>query len=341
MFRCILVPLDGTSFAEAALTPARELADLFGARLLVTRAVAPPHPPTRARGVDTQFDVERLDDADAYVHGVVNTLRAAGYDADLVVYGAEPDAGIARVVALDEVDLVVMAAHPRWQSGTLDHTSTTLRLLDRSSVPILVWHAAPAAESRNLLDMRPRQTLLSRHGGPILVPLDGSSFAEKALPVAEALARGCGSAMLLVRAVSRYTHPAADSSAGPPAASHDPADDAATAAYLARGHAARVYLKQLRAAIALRGISTITAVRDGAPFAVIKRTWQEYNANLIVMASHHQSWFMGRFLSSTAASIIETLDAPVLVLRPDTLLESAHVDTVLSTESSHEPAIGV
>ena len=41
MFTRIIVPLDGTGFAEAALAPACELASVFHAKLIITRAVPP------------------------------------------------------------------------------------------------------------------------------------------------------------------------------------------------------------------------------------------------------------------------------------------------------------
>ncbi|MGZ3666727.1 MAG: universal stress protein, partial [Ktedonobacterales bacterium] len=41
MFDRIIVPLDGSPFAEAALDPARELASLFHSRILLTRAIKP------------------------------------------------------------------------------------------------------------------------------------------------------------------------------------------------------------------------------------------------------------------------------------------------------------
>lgn len=44
----------------------------------------------------------------------------------------------------------------------------------------------------------------------VLVPLDGSPLAERALPFAEALARPAGGRLVLVRAVPFLSRPAGD-----------------------------------------------------------------------------------------------------------------------------------
>src|SRR5262249_53654757 len=80
MFTRIVVPLDGTRFAEAALALARELAHAFHSQILVVRAVPPTPLPRMERSWDEQQEeVERLNEADAYLHGIVDELRAQGY----------------------------------------------------------------------------------------------------------------------------------------------------------------------------------------------------------------------------------------------------------------------
>src|SRR5215469_1632914 len=100
MFTRIVVPLDGSRFAEAALAPARELARAFGSRILLVRAVPPHGFPYVAGGDDFQSNIERANDADAYLHTVTEHLQVMGYDADMALALAEPGAAIAEAAAI-------------------------------------------------------------------------------------------------------------------------------------------------------------------------------------------------------------------------------------------------
>ncbi len=309
MFRRMIVPLDGTRFAEAALAPARELARLFGAHILVVRAEDLTGLPRVAGAPDAQAQVERVDEADAYLHEVVDALRQEGFDADMAVYLAAPGAGIARTAELNHADLIVLATHLRWNALLAQDASTTLQLLARTHVPLLVWHAMPTAGRRATAAAEGEFSLLARPASPLLVPLDGSHLAESALPAAEALARALGTSLALVRAVEHAT---------PPPSLQEPEDQAERVRAVSTAHA---YLQQIQEALAERGIQATASTRMGAPIGVINGALRECDASLIVMASHGQSGVLSRFLGSVAAHIIEEVDVPVLVVHPESAPE--------------------
>jgi nucleotide-binding universal stress UspA family protein len=297
MFTRFVVPLDGSRFAEAALAPACELAKTFNARILVVRALAPYGLPMASIVYDEQAEFEALDTADSYLHGIVEQLRRTGFDADLLLSIAEPGASIARAAALDHADLIVMATHLRWKVDLSGAASTTLKVLANSRVPILAWRAVPSAMSCIDTEFADRPATLARPECPILVPLDGSTFAESALPVAEELARALGLSLTLVRAV--HIGSAAES-------------DQEFAE-----HEAREYLAGIQEQTEGRGITATSMVLRGTPLGVIDTAWRQADAGLIVMASHGKSGIMHSFLGSVAARVIEEVEAPVLVVRPE------------------------
>jgi nucleotide-binding universal stress UspA family protein len=317
MYERIIAPLDGTRFAEAALAPARELANRFGSRILVVRAVAPARFSRTSTRPDGRAETERLNDCDAYLHEIVGRLRVAGYTADLLLDAAGTGASFTQAAELSGSDLVVMAAHLRWSANPLDGDSVTLHLLDRSAVPVLVWHDRRLADGQAVTVMHTGGSLLASADAPILVPLDGSRFAEQALPTAETLAHVFGAPLVLVRTIDSALDPL--TYVGSPAQIEPDyeAADRATVQYLRRASEAREYLARVRDGLALRGERVEVAVRTGAPFAAIEAVRREKHAGLIVLATHSHAWFMGRFLSSVAAAIIEHVEAPVLVLRPE------------------------
>lgn len=296
MFERIIVPLDGSRFAEAALAPARELARAFGSRIVLVRAV-PPHglpsvlpglAPSDAEADGAQVAIERADEADAYLHLVTDHLRQEGYDADMALALAAPGTAIAQVAALTHADLIVMAAHLRWKVPASQDISATLDLLVHSRVPLLAWRVSGIEEPEGGPDVADRPSLLARTESPVILALDGTPLAESAVPVAEALARALGLYIVLVRAV-----------------------DLPRQAAEAHG-----YLLSIQAGLDQRGIPAVSKTAAGDPLEVIETAWRENAGGLIVMTSRGRLGPHGTFFGSLAARMLEEVEAPVLVLRP-------------------------
>lgn len=107
----------------------------------------------------------------------------------------------------------------------------------------------------------------------ILLPLDGSAVAERALPYAVALARASGARLLLLGAVRTRTNPDRR-------LTHDQAHAA---------HAARTHLASVAARLDRRIV--VETVVFPAPLAeAISREARVRNVDLIVMTSRGQSW---------------------------------------------------
>ena len=285
MFARIVVPLDGTRFAEAALGPARELARAFGSRILVVRAA----PPVGPISTDIERDLEQVDTADAYLHDIVSHLRTAGYDAEMALYLAEPGMSIAGAALLDNADLIVMAAHLRWKDGAISRVSTTEDVLARASVPLLVWRVGAALEAEGGPDVDERPPYFANSAEPIVVALDGTPFAEHALPMAETLARTFGTYLLLVRAMRR-------------------------GAEVTEGEV-RQYLLRIKQQLAERGIQATTLTRPGDPLGVLESAWREYDGSMIVMTTHGYTDTRRRAFGSLATRMVTEIEAPVLIVR--------------------------
>ena len=294
MFERIIVPLDGSRFAEAALAPARELARAFGSRIVLVRAVPPHGLPsvipgdTAGEGDGAQSALERADAADAYLHGVADHLRQAGYDADMTLALSTAGTAIAQVAALAHADLIVMAAHLRWKVPASPDISAALDVLVQSRVPLLAWRVGGIEEPEGGPDVAHRPPLLARTEAPLIVALDGTPLAETALPVAEALARALGLYIVLARAVDQ------------------PKQEAE----------ARTYLLRIQAGLEQRGIPAVSKTGTGDPLGVIETAWRESSGGPIVMTSRGRVGPHGTFFGSLAARVLEEVEAPVLVLRP-------------------------
>jgi nucleotide-binding universal stress UspA family protein len=141
----------------------------------------------------------------------------------------------------------------------------------------------------------------------ILVPLDGSERAERALPIAARLARASGGSIFLVRVLS--TEPASL-----PTATNKPiliqtigeADRAL----------AESYLEGVAGSDLLSGLSVQTLVPVGLVPSSILSVAADKHADIIVMCSHGLTgvtrWWM---LGSVAAKVARFAHIPVLILR--------------------------
>jgi nucleotide-binding universal stress UspA family protein len=312
MFDRIVVPLDGTTFAEAALIPARELAARFGSKLLLTTAVKPLGlPPVHGSDV---VDAEELGDADIYLNEQVEKLRKDGFAVDMTLYLADASEAIAGTAELSRADLIVIATRMGWTlpAEGPHHSSVTLNLLARSRVPILSCHLVPAAavSSETVRDInRTSAPQLAGPELPIVVPLDGSPFAEQALPTARALAEAFGAYLVLVCALAPEPQGSGHGGLGQ--------------------REARDYLARLRDQLEAQGVRATTIAEAGVAINVIEHAWREHGAGMLVMASHGQSRqrmqlarasgtpLPGALMGSVAAEILEELEVPTLVIQPE------------------------
>jgi nucleotide-binding universal stress UspA family protein len=144
----------------------------------------------------------------------------------------------------------------------------------------------------------------------ILVPLDGSSQAERAVPVAARIAQGAGGSIALVQAVRAPVE--FESGAAPPAtwtlAAH-PGDRDTAMSYLAG-----VRQNQIPAET-----PTTTHVYAGPPAAMILAAGVGLGADLIVMTSHGRTGMTRWLLGSVAAEVARESRIPVFVVRKSTL----------------------
>jgi nucleotide-binding universal stress UspA family protein len=134
--KTILVPLDGSVLAEAALTPAIDLAREHAAKLVLLRA-------TEAHGAGlgdpTEAQVAAVRRAEEYLAGVrarVPGDTLAGVDTS-VWYGPPAEA-IVEAARFRGADLIVMSSHGRSGLGRLVLGSVAETVLRASTVPILL-----------------------------------------------------------------------------------------------------------------------------------------------------------------------------------------------------------
>lgn len=142
----------------------------------------------------------------------------------------------------------------------------------------------------------------------LLVPLDGSALAERAIPVACDLAARTGGAVHLVRAHVPITVVGATAEGA--IFSHEmlAADEAI------RRHAHDYVTKAAERAAARHGIRVTGLCEDGSPAGLVTEVADRLLADLIVMTTHGAGGFAPDWLGSVADAVIRHSHRPVLAL---------------------------
>jgi nucleotide-binding universal stress UspA family protein len=298
--RTIVVPLDGSEFAEQALPTACAIAGESGARLRLVLVHEPPtlplDPASASLYSSTEICIRKGERA--YLEKIRARLGQDGRAVTATVSG--PVAPTLIEYAHDvEADLIVMATHGRGPLQRLWLGSIADAMLRSSDIPVLV--VRPAQEGGS--------------GAPahsierILVPLDGSQLAEQALQPATTLARACGAEVDLVQVVQ------------PVLLSVDPLlplpsshDQELTA--LARDRA-QDYLQDIAERYRERGVNVSAAACVGwDPVETLLELARPPRCDLLVLATHGRGGVRRLAIGSVADKLVRAADVPVLVCRP-------------------------
>ena len=137
----------------------------------------------------------------------------------------------------------------------------------------------------------------------VLVPLDGSTMAEAALPKAvEFIRQNPGASLHLLRAAEATTLPGVD-----------PTD-----AQVAVVREAEEYLERVAARLRKEGVGPVkTSVWYGAAASAIVEAARVRNIDLIVMSTHGRSGLGRLVLGSVAESVLRGTRTPILLIRAD------------------------
>ncbi len=157
----------------------------------------------------------------------------------------------------------------------------------------------------------------------ILVPLDGSERAERAIPVAARLARGSGGSITLLRIVASPFEPGWQAMDSPVSMQESLDTDQVDATE---------YLTRISTDAMLAGVATSTSVFKGAPGTGILSVARSQKVDIIIMCSHGYAAMTRWALGSVAEKVAFHAPTPVLVLR-----EGGHVLADLPPDPQAHP----
>jgi nucleotide-binding universal stress UspA family protein len=295
----ILVPLDGSSFAEQALPLARQLAHSSGARLRLVMVHTPAT--TWDPGVEfTLFDPEmerQLRERElAYLDAIARRITSeSGIQIECALLSGAIGEALEQYVERTGTDMVVLTSHGRGGLGRIFLGNVADQLVRRLNVPLLVIRPVetPAAQPE-------------RHR--ILVPLDGSPLAESILEEARVFARITGSELLLTMIVQPIPVLLPPFIWPPEQLTQSPQE---------RELSARRYIETVKERLKAEGLVVQSRVRVGRKVArEILRLVQEEKCSMVAMATHGAGGLDRMMLGSVADQVVRHAETPVLLIRP-------------------------
>ncbi len=189
-----------------------------------------------------------------------------------------------------------MCTHGRSGLGRWIYGSGAEKVLAQSPAPVLLI--------RPIGDIQTPLPELSQ--ASVLVPLDGSSFAEAALLHAVALARALDGILLLLRVIEQ-----------PTIALSYPEVHAMQQSSAELRQEAESYLQGVAEYLQSEDLLVHTVVREGWPADTIAYQGAALRPSLIVMATHGRSGIARLLLGSVALEVVRRSPLPILLVRPD------------------------
>jgi nucleotide-binding universal stress UspA family protein len=298
MYRQMLIPLDGSNVSEQVLPYARLLArklNLPVELLAVVDAVglAASLSPDEKRKVESLIAHTWRDSA-AFLESISKTFPEVSVKR--TVENGRPGEVVIEKAAADTGTLITMATHgrsgiDRWLLG-----SVTEKVLRGTRNPLLLVRAGTSGGNDG-------EAKLER----VIVPLDGSALAEKALPHAADLAKSMNLELVLLRAytltqiISTYD---------------DYVPDWNKLEAVSKGEAIS-YLDEKARELKQNGLTHVSAlVLEGEAAEQIIDLAHRTANSLVVMCSHGRSGVGRWVLGSVAEKVARHSAGPLLLIRP-------------------------
>lgn len=288
--RHVLACVDTPSFADAVLAHAAAIARAAGARMTVMRVLeasagqAPTDP--------VEWTLRHRDvNADLREHA----SRYDGLEADAVTVDGPAAERICAWAQDHGVDLTVLGRGGESSGPFIGLGSTTRRVAEAVNGSVMIVPSMQVCDA----PMRYRR---------VLIPLDGSSRSESALPLGREIAAAHGAEILLLHAAPNIEV----TEVGPLEAE---AINLRDRLRLRNESAAERYLKGIRSRLPPAPATRIRVLPSGDPRHALARAAMEEHVDLMVLSCTGQSGHPDMSVGSVADYLINHMNIPVLLVR--------------------------
>ncbi len=304
MHKRILVPLDGSEFAEAIFNYARSLTcSLKGIEMDLLHVYSPDERgliPKHRAYIEWAADVIRSQPKKGR-SGARPETREIKVRGELAT--GKPADEILRYADKNGIDLILMATHGRSGINRWAMGSVAYKVLRAAKVP--VWLVREGIAEEIIEDKIPERK--------ILVPLDGSKLAESVLPYVESLAKQWDSGRVEIVLLRSYQPPvvSSDYPSDMPLSWEEHVELEAAKCKLVVG----LYLAEVEKRFKETGLEIQKEVPLGKPAEEIIKYAINNRVSLIAMITHGRSGISRWAYGSVAEEVMLGAYTPVLLVR--------------------------
>ena len=300
----VLAPVDGSTRALRAVPWAEKLAGPDGTVILLRVVPAQPdYAESLFSLVGAEDTVQDIQDAwtrtaKADLDEAAALLSGSEVTVEQMVAEGEPDEAIVAAAAQRGIQMIAMASHGRGAIGRAIFGSVADRVARTAPVPVLILRTPDE-------DVDP-SVVVSR----IVVPLDGSEIAARALPVASEIAKQLGAPVHVVRAVdAALTLPMASGVFGA-----GPVVDANVTDQIWQEAEAEARSTVTAAVSRLQAdrVDASGGIVNGSPFFAISEVIEP--GDLLILTSHGRGGVRRWLLGSVAEKLVREAEAPVMLV---------------------------
>ena len=296
MFKHILVPLDGSRLAEAAIPVAISLAQKLDAPVTLLHVIEKDAP----QEIHNEHHITGPEEALAYLETVRQRDFPSKVKIDTHVHTAAvkdvPASIVEHATREFQLDLIVMCTHGTGGFRELLYGSIAQQVVAQGVTPLLLVKPDNSTPPAFKLDR-------------ILVPLDTGPVHDASLPAARELARPYGSAIHLLTVIPTFTTVAGEAAA---ASSLLPATTAALLDIDAENAVEDLqeHLDELKRA----GVRVTGEVARGDPATEIVNIAGKLPADLIVLTTHRKAGAAAFWARSVAPNVVRRARVPILLI---------------------------
>ncbi len=295
MFTHLLVPLDGSRLAEAALPVSSYLAGVLEAEVTLLHIVERDAP----EEIHGDRHLKEPEQALEYLKESAKQFFPQGARVETRIEAGDAN-GVARRIqeyaTTAGADMIVMCTHGRSGIRHLLLGSNSQQVVAMGTIPVLEVRPSPKMQ----------QAFVCRE---ILSPLDGSPDHERGLEISAVLARRCQSGLHMLRVV-----PTLRTMKGEGAASARLSPGASQAMLDISLGEAEEYLAKRLEGLHPEGLKISAGIERGDPTGCILRVAKRIQADLIVVATHRKAGADAFWSGSVAPSVTKRSPVPVLLI---------------------------
>ena len=303
MFKNILIPLDGSSLAEAGLPAAASLAAKLNAPVTLLHIIETNAPEV----IHNERHLTRPQEAESYLQEMASRTFPAGTKTNWHVHSAQvkdvPGSIVEHTGEFDP-DLIIMCAHGRSGIREMIFGRIAHQVVAKGSTPLLLLQ--PMTSEKKPFNLR-----------RIMLPLDSESIHDDSLPIAKTLARAYNAELYLLCVIPTFSTLRGDE------ALTSTILPATTSALLdIKEDHAREHLQAHLNELADEDIRATAEIARGDPAQTIVNAAENGNIDLLVLSTHRKAGLDAFWARSVAPNVARRTRIPLLLIplqpRPST-----------------------